>query len=49
MTIAAPKPDIVSVSLQPKGWLRYFSFSADHKVIGLQYPISCRGTPITRC
>ena len=23
--------------LQPTGWLRYFSFSLDHKVIGLQY------------
>ena len=26
-----------STSLQPQGWLRYFSFSLDHKVIGLQY------------
>lgn len=26
-----------SKSLQPQGWLRYFSFSLDHKVIGLQY------------
>ena len=24
-------------TLQPTGWLRYFSFSVDHKVIGLQY------------
>ena len=24
-------------SLQPQGWLRYLSFSTDHKVIGLQY------------
>ena len=23
--------------LQPTGWLKYFSFSLDHKVIGLQY------------
>jgi len=22
-------------SLQPQGWLRYLSFSTDHKVIGL--------------
>ena len=28
---------ILKDSLQPKGWLRYFSFSLDHKVIGIQY------------
>jgi len=26
-----------STPLQPQGWLRYLSFSTDHKVIGLQY------------
>ena len=26
-------------SLQPTGWLRYFSFSLDHKVIGIQYMV----------
>ena len=25
--------------LQPEGWLRYLSFSLDHKVIGLQYMV----------
>ena len=29
----SPQP----LRLQPTGWLRYFSFSLDHKVIGLQY------------
>ncbi|MEC7898097.1 MAG: cbb3-type cytochrome c oxidase subunit I, partial [Cyanobacteriota bacterium] len=38
MTITAPPPSTPSsASLQPSGWLRYFSFSVDHKVIGLQY------------
>ena len=38
MTVATP-PEIQSTGprLQPSGWLRYFSFSVDHKVIGLQY------------
>jgi len=41
MTIASasdfhPQPE----GLQPQGWLRYFSFSLDHKVIGLQYLIT---------
>ena len=41
MTIAIP-PETGTGSppsprLQPTGWLRYFSFSVDHKVIGLQY------------
>ena len=31
---ASPEPQ---APLQPQGWLRYFSFSVDHKVIGLQY------------
>ncbi|MCX5942630.1 MAG: cbb3-type cytochrome c oxidase subunit I [Cyanobacteria bacterium] len=31
---ATPEPQ---APLQPQGWLRYFSFSVDHKVIGLQY------------
>jgi biopolymer transport protein TolQ len=26
-----------SESLQPQGWLRYLSFSTDHKVIGIHY------------
>ena len=38
MTITAPQTSAPpSVSLQPTGWLRYLSFSVDHKVIGLQY------------
>ena len=38
MTITAPKKTaLASPSLQPTGWLRYLSFSVDHKVIGLQY------------
>ena len=38
MTITAPqKTAPASPSLQPTGWLRYLSFSVDHKVIGLQY------------
>ena len=38
MTISLPpETNINSKGLQPKGWLRYFSFSLDHKVIGLQY------------
>ena len=38
MTITAPqKTAPASPSLQPAGWLRYLSFSVDHKVIGLQY------------
>ena len=38
MTIASPpSPSPAPLRLQPTGWLRYFSFSLDHKVIGLQY------------
>ena len=38
MTITAPqKTAPAEPSLQPTGWLRYLSFSVDHKVIGLQY------------
>ena len=38
MTITAPqKTTPASPPLQPTGWLRYLSFSVDHKVIGLQY------------
>ncbi|MCP4973793.1 MAG: cytochrome c oxidase subunit I, partial [Prochlorococcus sp.] len=38
MTIAIPPSDNQHAErLQPTGWLRYFSFSVDHKVIGLQY------------
>ena len=32
-----PSPSPQPLRLQPTGWLRYFSFSLDHKVIGLQY------------
>ena len=38
MTLASPTDfETPSPSLQPQGWLRYLSFSLDHKVIGLQY------------
>ncbi len=38
MTVSIPPQEKKTIeSLQPKGWLRYFSFSLDHKVIGLQY------------
>ena len=38
MTVAIfPPSKKQSDGLQPTGWLRYFSFSLDHKVIGLQY------------
>ena len=37
MTISIDPQDSNTKSLQPKGWLRYFSFSLDHKVIGIQY------------
>ena len=37
MTISIDSKDSNTKSLQPKGWLRYFSFSLDHKVIGIQY------------
>ncbi|MFL0773443.1 MAG: cbb3-type cytochrome c oxidase subunit I, partial [Prochlorococcus sp.] len=38
MTVAIPpSSNQPSAHLQPTGWLRYFSFSVDHKVIGLQY------------
>ena len=36
MTITLPQQS-KPPSLQPTGWLRYLSFSVDHKVIGLQY------------
>ncbi len=41
MTLALP-PTTSSAppSLQPEGWLRYLSFSLDHKVIGLQYLVT---------
>ena len=34
MTLANPSD--FDGNLQPQGWLRYFSFSLHHKVIGLQ-------------
>ena len=38
MTVSLPPQSEHHVpTLQPTGWLRYFSFSVDHKVIGLQY------------
>ena len=37
MTISIDPQKTNNESLQPKGWLRYFSFSLDHKVIGIQY------------
>ena len=38
MTISIPPSGEKKLdSLQPKGWMRYFSFSLDHKVIGIQY------------
>ena len=37
MTISIDPQKTNDESLQPKGWLRYFSFSLDHKVIGIQY------------
>ena len=37
MTILVDNKAKVKESLQPKGFLRYFSFSLDHKVIGIQY------------
>ncbi len=38
MTISIPEKTNSPIgNLQPKGWFRYFSFSLDHKVIGLQY------------
>ena len=37
MTILIDPQNSNNESLQPKGWLRYFSFSLDHKVIGIQY------------
>ena len=41
MTIAIPPSNEKSSNggLQPTGWLKYFSFSLDHKVIGIQYLI----------
>ena len=36
MTLTLPQQS-KPPSLQPTGWLRYLSFSVDHKVIGLQY------------
>ena len=41
MTLAAPiEIESPHPTLQPQGWLRYFSFSLDHKVIGLQYLVT---------
>ncbi|MEB3325912.1 MAG: cbb3-type cytochrome c oxidase subunit I, partial [Cyanobacteriota bacterium] len=44
MTVASPQDlnlqEEPSKGLQPQGWLRYFSFSLDHKVIGLQYIVT---------
>ena len=38
MTVTLPPNSTAPApKLQPTGWLRYFSFSVDHKVIGLQY------------
>ena len=38
MTVASPPPiQSAGPRYQPSGWLRYFSCSVDHKVIGLQY------------
>ena len=37
MTILIDNNTKVKKSLQPKGFLRYLSFSLDHKVIGIQY------------
>ena len=37
MTILVDNKAKLKESLQPKGFLRYFSFSLDHKVIGIQY------------
>ena len=37
MTILIDNTEKIKSSLQPKGFLRYFSFSLDHKVIGIQY------------
>lgn len=38
MTLTVPQQSPPAPqSLQPTGWLRYLSFSVDHKVIGLQY------------
>ena len=39
MTLTLPQQSSKPPSLQPTGWLRYLSFSVDHKVIGLQYLI----------
>ena len=38
MTLASPGD--FQESLQPQGWLKYCSFSLDHKVIGLQYMVT---------
>ena len=40
MTISIDSQDSNTKSLQPKGWLRYLSFSLDHKVIGIQYLVT---------
>ena len=37
MTISLKPNNSPPEKLQPTGWLRYLSFSLDHKVIGLQY------------
>ena len=37
MTISLKPSNSPPEKLQPTGWLKYLSFSLDHKVIGLQY------------
>ena len=39
MTISIDRQKDNNESLQPKGWLKYLSFSLDHKVIGIQYMV----------
>ena len=39
MTISIDRQKDNNESLQPNGWLKYLSFSLDHKVIGIQYMV----------